>query len=106
MCLPGSSIPRNSFLTWVHADKWVHIGMFGLLCILFCLPFKNSSVKSVSRLKWFVGIALLAVIYGVIMEFVQKYWIPNRSFELADIFADSAGCVSGLLFSWKKFGKA
>ena len=30
------------------------------------------------------------------MEFVQKYWIPNRSFELGDIVADSAGCLLAL----------
>ncbi|MDB5210059.1 MAG: VanZ family protein, partial [Sediminibacterium sp.] len=44
--------------------------------------------------------------YGTIMEFVQKYWIPNRSFEIADILADSTGSLLAYLASrWKFLGR-
>jgi hypothetical protein len=33
------------------------------------------------------------------MELIQKYFIPNRSFDLKDILADGLGCGIGLLIS-------
>jgi len=43
------------------------------------------------------------IVYGTIMEFVQKYWIPNRSFEILDIAADSVGCLLAYLYSRRRF---
>jgi hypothetical protein len=39
------------------------------------------------------------------MEFVQKYFINNRSFDEGDIIADAAGCTLGVLFSLKRYIK-
>jgi len=39
------------------------------------------------------------------MEFVQKYFIPNRSFDLGDIAADSIGCFIGFIYSSRKYIK-
>ncbi len=33
------------------------------------------------------------------MEFVQKYFIPNRSFDVGDIIADGIGCAIGFVLS-------
>ena len=45
-------------------------------------------------------------LYGIAMEFVQKYFIPFRSFDFGDIIADGIGCVAGYYFSVKKFLQA
>lgn len=42
--------------------------------------------------------------YGIAMEFVQKYWVINRSFEKMDILADSVGCLLALAFSYFRLG--
>jgi hypothetical protein len=34
-CLPGSAFPKNNWLSKVHFDKWVHIGFFALLLVLW-----------------------------------------------------------------------
>ena len=39
------------------------------------------------------------------MEFIQKYFIPNRSFDVGDIIADGVGSAIGLLISLKLFIK-
>ncbi len=93
LCLPGSTIPKYPFLALIHADKWIHIFLFSILCFLFCRAVQ----------KRFLFIMVMGIAYGIIMEFVQKYWIPNRSFEILDIVADSAGCVLGYLYSRRKF---
>jgi VanZ family protein len=103
LCLPGSSIPKYPWLAVVHADKWIHIAMFFILCFLFTWPFSASAVPYIQRKKWFVIILLSGITYGIIMEFVQKYWIAGRSFELMDIAADSTGCLIARIYSLKRF---
>jgi len=49
--------------------------------------------------RYFGQIAVYFLIYGIAMELVQKYFIPNRSFDLKDILADGLGCAVGLLIS-------
>ena len=93
LCLPGSNIPKYPFLAVIHADKWIHICMFFLLCFLFSYPFTKSGYPLAKMQNCFLLIALAGIAYGTIMEFVQKYWIPGRSFELLDIAADSAGSL-------------
>jgi len=53
----------------------------------------------------FAWIALGSGVYGVIMEYVQKYFIPNRSFDIGDILADTIGSIAGLVFATKVYIK-
>ena len=53
----------------------------------------------------FLFIAVLSLIYGIGMEIVQKYFIPFRSFDAADIIADGIGCMLGYFISTRKFLK-
>ena len=103
LCLPGSTIPKYPWLALIHADKWVHITLFFILCFLFSFPIKRSSLTKNEKLKWFVLITLAGIAYGTLMEFVQDRWIPNRSFEVLDIVADGTGSTLALVYSWRKF---
>ena len=96
LCLPGSAIPKYPWLSAIYADKWVHIFMFGMLSFLFCYPIRVSTLSAINKKRWFLYILLNGIAYGTIMEFVQKYWIPNRSFEIWDIMADSCGFLLGV----------
>jgi hypothetical protein len=112
LTLPGSTVPRYPWLATIHADKWVHIGLFGMLCLLSMLPFLTSGHSSQQRLNWFLFIAIGGTLYGILMEFVQERWVINRSFEYGDIVADALGCVLAyylgrrklLAKGWKKIG--
>lgn len=55
--------------------------------------------------KAFYLIAFLCLVYGIVMEFVQRYYITNRSFDPGDIIADGMGCITGLIFSIKRYIK-
>lgn len=105
LCLPGSTLPKSRWLADIHADKIAHIGMFGLLCVLWSMPLRSGVVSIKQKKQWFGRILCAGIAYGVAMEFVQKYFIPNRSFEIMDIIADSTGCLTGYLVSrWKLLG--
>lgn len=105
LCLPGSSLPSIPWFAAIHADKLIHITLFGILCILFAWPFHKSNQSVEQRKKWFSLILFGGIAYGTAMEFVQKYWVSNRSFEAWDIAADSIGCLIAYFYSLKKWSE-
>jgi len=92
LCLPGSTLPKENWLDNIWFDKWVHIFLFAMLAWLFCSSFKNFSGK---KLRLFLAIVIACLFYGIVMEFVQKYFIPGRSFDSGDILADGIGSLMG-----------
>ncbi len=106
MCLPGSDVPKAGWLDKIYFDKWAHAGVFFLLTFLFCLPFYNSSFKNSERIRYFMKIAIAVVLWGLTTEFIQKYFITGREFDLLDWAADSIGAFIAFLFCRKKFIKS
>jgi VanZ family protein len=92
LCLPGSILPKKNWLDRIFFDKWAHLFLFGLLNFLWSLFFINYSGK---KIRYIIIIIIICVLYGTVMEFIQKYFIPNRSFDLGDIVADAAGSLIG-----------
>lgn len=92
LVIPGSDIPKANFLDEIYFDKWVHIGLFSGLTFLTAYPFIT---KSLASRKLLIKICTTFIIYGVLMEFVQKYLALERSFDGWDMVADGAGCLLG-----------
>ncbi len=84
-------------------DKVIHIGLFFLLTVLFSQPFKNAPLEEMKKKRFFLLVALLVFFYGIIMEFVQKHFVANRSFEMADILVDGIGAAIGYFVSRRYF---
>lgn len=84
LCLPGHQFSSYDFFDIAHLDKLIHIFIFFLLSALFILPTEYSNSK-------YLIIVLLSSCYGILMEYVQKYFVPNRSFDIWDIVADIIG---------------
>lgn len=103
LTIPGSALPKEDWLSKIWFDKWVHISLFGFLVYLWCWFYFKTNKKELKRI--FLLISILALLYGVGMEFVQKYFIPNRSFDGGDIIADGVGCIIGFLYSWRRYIK-
>ncbi len=103
LTLPGSSFPKEDWLDKIWFDKWVHIGLFAAIVVTWCWGVFKSGSENPARL--YLQITMLASIYGIAMEYVQKYLVVNRSFDGADIIADAAGAYIGYLFSRKVFRK-
>ena len=100
LTLPGSSVPSGWFFIHIpQFDKIVHIGMFGMLCILFHFPAFTSPLSGRQKLGWYWLISIAGILYGVAMEFVQRELVTNRSFEGADILADMVGSLGALAIS-------
>ncbi len=98
--LPGSALPNTDWMHRYQVDKIVHIFILFWLCFLFMLPLKNSSLKN----NWYLLITFLFIGYGIAIEFIQKEYVTNRSFDIQDIFADTVGCIIALIMAIKKIG--
>jgi len=103
MCLPGSEVPSAGWLDKIYFDKWVHIGVFGLLVTLFCRPFYRSGFSNVQRIQFFIKIAMAASIWGLAIEFIQKFFVPGRDFDIYDWIADTVGAITAYWFCRKNF---
>ena len=91
--LPGSTLPKETWFSKIHLDKWLHAGCFAVLLFLWKSAFE-------SRIRNYnLFLILVAVLYGFIVEIVQKEWVPNRDFDLYDLVFDAAGGFIGL-FVW------
>ncbi len=97
--LPGKAFPKTgNWMEVIRFDKWVHFGIFVVLTFLFCWCLELKNVKGLA----FVFIA--AVGYGLAVEIIQHYFIANRSLDVGDWAADSAGALTGLLL-WRYIKK-
>jgi VanZ family protein len=96
LCLPGSALPKESWFDKIWLDKWIHVMLFLIMVFLLCRCVSGSEGK---KIRYFRQIAIYFFMYGIAMELIQKYFIPNRSFDLKDILADGLGCSIGLFIS-------
>ena len=99
LTLPGSVFPKQSWLDNLQLDKMVHVGLFSVLVFLFFFPFIKGNITGKKKKQILIWIAIAGLAYGIVMEFIQKYWIPNRSFDVFDILADGVGCFIPVFFS-------
>ena len=98
LALPGKMLPDESKLSIPQLDKVVHFILFGTFVFLWSFFF---AAKAGNR-NWdslFLRMAVIACIYGTAMEFIQKYFIPNRDFDVLDIAADVVGALGGYFVS-------
>jgi VanZ family protein len=98
LCIPGTAIPSEGVFATDGIDKVVHVILFGGIVLLwgFNLYFRRSDNQ-----KWrkiIVMLTLFSVGLGIGLEFLQRDYIPNRSFDGYDILADSAGAVLAALY--------
>ena len=96
--LPGSDLPQANWLDSIYFDKWVHIGLFAILIFLW----RSAFDLDLNHYNWILLLA--AILYGLSVEFIQKYWVPNRSFDLFDLLADTTGSVIGFIV-WSRVYK-
>lgn len=106
ICLPGSDIPTvENWLNYIYFDKLVHIGLFSVLTFLFIYPVTRLDLTNPVKKNTAIKIAIAAWVWALATEFIQKYFIPDRSFDMYDWAADSLGILIGFTWCWKKYVK-
>ena len=95
LVLPGSSFPKEDWLSKIWFDKWVHIGLFAIMTFLWCRIRYPGFTGELQRKKILYYVAIAVIAYGVAMEFIQQFFVANRSFDYGDIVADALGSYAG-----------
>ena len=65
--------------------------LFGGFVFLWCFYYTNKGLPGNRLVRIFFYAFVIACAYGIGMEYVQKYFIPMRDFDEADIIADIIG---------------
>ncbi len=107
LCLPGAAIPGGGLFNIPHFDKIVHILLFGGMVWWWILYFDSRPPKHLVAVYKIIFLVCITVALGIVLEFVQRNFIPNRSFDTGDIYANAAGSVlaamlAGMLPGWRR----
>jgi len=95
--MPAKDVPEVSWMDNIpNFDKLVHAGLFGGLVFLFTLPLLKSHFSQKQRLNYSIRISLATIVWGITIEFLQKFYVPSRDFDLLDWAADIVGVIIAL----------
>jgi len=97
--IPGYDLPDvDEWLIEINFDKFIHTGLFAVLAYLFMRPVAKSPLPEKEKWNWLIKITVATIIWGITTEFIQKFFIPRRSFTMGDWMADGLGAVASLLY--------
>ena len=94
---PGEYIPSADWMELLSFDKFVHAGMFFILCSLWFLY----AAKNGRGVAFFALIFVLGILYGASLEVMQATYFSNRSADWKDMVANGFGCLMAVVF-WRK----
>jgi len=113
LSLPGNEF--NDHSSWIskimalpYADKLVHMGLFGSLALSLFFHFEMLTDARYKTTRAKAIALIICILYGIGMEYYQKYYIPSRGFEVLDMLADALGALCALplfVFVGKRFFK-
>ena len=84
--IPGRQFPKELLIP--HLDKAVHLTFYLVLFVLgYAAKKKDLSILALSS---------VCFLYGLLIELIQHYLIPNRFFGADDILANTIGIVFGV----------
>ena len=93
LSLPGSNLPNVDY--WGQ-DKIIHIILFGSLMYAALFHYDQLATPFFKTTRARALTMIVCILYGIGMEFYQKYFVPSRGFEVSDMLADAAGVIISL----------
>jgi VanZ family protein len=95
--IPGKNLPAPKLLLEMSFDKLVHMGMFGIMLILFYYPFSKQENTKSKKIKILLIIAVCTCLWSLCTELIQLA-VPGRSCDMVDWLADSMGVLLAFIF--------
>ena len=93
--LPSDDSLVFLFFNTIPADKVLHFINYMVLVYLFLIGFNKQYQHALLNYYPVMSAIVISMVYGMILEVMQETLIPDRTFELADIFANFTGCITG-----------
>jgi len=95
--IPGAALPQNDWFGKIDLDKIIHVGLFTVMILLWCIPLFHKPTLTSRIPVLLIQIPFVFFVYSILVEVIQHFFIPGRSFDFADIVADALGCFIGFL---------
>ena len=96
------SVPASNFhaqSNWFGnfpVDKLVHVCLFGSLSFSILVHFEKSKYAILKTIRANAYVLIFCILYGIVMEYYQKYYVPSRGFDVNDMLADAVGAIIAL----------
>lgn len=94
--MPPQDVDKVKFFDFPFQDKVVHFALYFVLAMLVMAVLTLNSYLKNSKWTYTITIAI-CLLYGWLIEILQRAFFPGRSFEWMDVAADTAGAVVGVL---------
>ncbi|MBL0105053.1 MAG: VanZ family protein [Bacteroidetes bacterium] len=94
--IPGTDLPKLSFLDWLRPDKIVHLILFGVQAYLFIFGFKKQETIAYFHENPRFMAVLISILYGGLVEVLQGTVFISRSADVRDALANALGAFIGL----------
>ena len=91
--LPGSSLPKVGWKSFLEFDKIAHAGVYFVLVVITAMSLK-ASIKA-RLVKNLALVVLVCSLYGILLEVIQYIFLSDRFFEIPDIIANISGSILG-----------
>ena len=101
LIIPTNGLEGKDVNEIPNVDKFVHAILFAVFSFLW-LSFVDST-NPINDKFILLAILILGSLYGLGMEFVQKYFTERR-FSLLDALADTIGTAIGLVIKKSPYG--
>jgi VanZ family protein len=90
--IPGNRLPDLNFRA---GDKIGHFLAYAALTAAFCTEYARHLRWSSRTGRWLIAILCVCSVYGAILEFMQGELLYQRTFDYADMAANTAGAIIG-----------
>ncbi|TCN72110.1 VanZ family protein [Acetobacteroides hydrogenigenes] len=101
--MPPQDVDKVKFFDLPYMDKIVHFALYFVLAMLVMAVLTLNSHLKTSRWTYIITITI-CLLYGWLIEVLQRAFFAGRSFEWLDVVADTAGAVVGVLL-YKKVSR-
>lgn len=93
--VPANPLKSHGQKWVIGPDKFIH---FAQHFILSALLFWGFLYKNVPHSRRLILSMLIPAFLGIFIEIAQELWVPNRSFNIKDIYFNILGSLFMLLF--------
>ena len=91
LCIMNPSKLPSIRVNWdIGPDKFAHFTMFAVMSLSLIIGLQKLEWKK----KYYLYAGLISSIYGVIIEIIHGAFLIYRSFDYADMLANTIGAIS------------
>lgn len=94
--ISGKELNKLPRIPIPHFDKIVHFGLYFILSLLLASGFKQMKNEFISK-KYIYLSSIISILYGLLMELIQKFLCTDRSIDIYDLVANFSGILIGLI---------